>query len=475
MRILLVEDNATFAAELESAIRGIPHCEVDTVTSQDEAMHCLGHEFYDLIILDREISPSADRALESSKEHGWNLFLYIEANAPGIPVRFLTGFWDTGLAEDLMSYARPSRACGAGATVPLYSGLAKNKVHLLKREVEDMAKRISAIDEIPVIIENRNSPAPMEEERVLRLFANLRGGVAVRATPFTDGLSGASVHKVAVLNASQEVLEVCVAKIGPSKEIHTEQTKHRDYFTKLKGGCVPNGTEIIDSGAGSWSGAFYSLAAEDALTLFSTISTDVVRSCDVVRGIETAQENWRNSGTQYTRSVRQIRQRFIGNTKLAKISDLTSDLGLPDAESSNVISNECVQHRDLHGANVLVGANHAFHLIDYAEAQTDCSCSDALMLELSILFHKDAVELRENWPNAEQLRHWDDLEVYLEGCPFPNFVRSCREWAERSAGSPEEILATAYAISLRQLQYDDVDKKIGLAIAKRCLNRLQIN
>ena len=131
----------------------------------------------------------------------------------------------------------------------MYYGVAKSNVHLLQKEIEAIAARISIIDNIPVEIENRNVPATREEERVLRLFANLRGGVSVAATPFTEGLSGASVYKVSVLNADGSIREVGVAKIGPSKDIEVEQSKHRDFFTQLEGGCVPNRIDLVDAGA----------------------------------------------------------------------------------------------------------------------------------------------------------------------------------------------------------------------------------
>lgn len=472
MRILLVEDDVSFSKTLEKSLLTIPNCEIDTVTSQHDAIARLEADFYDLIILDREIAPSGDRALEASKEHGWSLFLYIEANSPGIPVRFLSGYWDTGLASDLMNYARPSRACGIGKTVPHYQGQEKIKVHLLRKEIEEMAQRIGSIDGIPVTIEKRNSPARPEEERVLRIFANLRGGVSVRAVPFTDGLSGASVHKVELLNAYGVPIDVCVAKIGPSKEIQTEQIKHRDYFTKLKGHCVPNGTEVIDAGAGAWSGAFYSIAGADTRTLFETVETDVDVACAIVVGIEAAQEPWINSAINFNRSVRQIRQRYIGNSKFQGIEKYTEQLNMEDGEAITVASRECIQHRDLHGANILVGDGGGFHIIDYAEAQNECACADGIMLELSVLFHKDSTPLREKWPSAKNLENWCDLDLYLENCPFPSFIRACREWALRNSGSSEELWATAYAIALRQLQYSDVVKENAISVAECCLNQL---
>lgn len=472
MRILLVEDNASFAGDIDSALRDIPYCEIDWVKSQEEAIQRLGSEFYDIILLDREISPSPARGLEASVEHGWSLFLHIVSTTPGIPVRFLTGFWDTSLADAVMQYARPARACGAGSEIPMYTGVAKSEVHLLKREIEALADRISKINSIQVTIESRNTPTKWEEERVLRLYASIRGGASILATPFTDGLSGANVHKVSVLNPDQSVREVCVAKIGPSKEIQVEQVKHRDFFTQLGGGCVPNRTELIDAGAGSWAGAFYSVAGSNTMNLFEVISIDESRAGKIVQSIEVAQDHWRNGYQARHVSIRQLRQRYIGNFKLENVSDSITDLRVSDVEVLSILVGECVQHRDLHGGNVLVSDNDVFHFIDYAEAQPDCACSDAVMLELSIIFHKESANLRTAWPRPDNLKNWCDLELYLEGCPYPNFVRQCRAWALRCAGSENEVWAMAYAISLRQLQYADVAKENTIMIAESCIQNL---
>ena len=47
---------------------------------------------------------------------------------------------------------------------------------------------------------------------------------------------------------------------------------------------------------------------------------------------------------------------------------------------------------------------------------------------------------------------------------MPEFIRTCREWAEEIAAGRREIAACAYTYLLRQLKYDDTNKARILAL-----------
>jgi len=123
-----------------------------------------------------------------------------------------------------------------------------------------------------------------------------------------------------------------------------------------------------------------------------------------------------------------------------------------------------LQHGDLHGENVLINPDAVPLLIDYGRVDRAPVATDPIVLELSFLFHPDSPFKESGWPTAEQARAWGDLDSYLEGCPSPEVIRACREWARRLA--PESVCFTlAYAYAVRQLRYSDTDHSLAVAIA----------
>jgi hypothetical protein len=64
-----------------------------------------------------------------------------------------------------------------------------------------------------------------------------------------------------------------------------------------------------------------------------------------------------------------------------------------------------------------------------------------------------------------------DLEAYLDGCPFPDYVRSCRAW-QQAVGGKHEIAAVVLAYALRQLRYDGTDQELGRALMEAALEQV---
>ena len=68
----------------------------------------------------------------------------------------------------------------------------------------------------------------------------------------------------------------------------------------------------------------------------------------------------------------------------------------------------------------------------------------------------------------DQARAWRDLDAYCVGCPVEDFVRACRAWAVDVSAGEAELLASAYAYSMRQVKYGDGASALGRAIAEGC-------
>ena len=137
---------------------------------------------------------------------------------------------------------------------------------------------------------------------------------------------------------------------------------------------------------------------------------------------------------------------------------------IPDFENREVQTHWGCIHGDLHGCNVLVSSAGATVLIDYGDVGEGPASLDPVTLELSLLFHPDIVDAAGAWPSNEQAKSWGNLDAYLVDCPFPEFIRQCREWTIRIAAGNRDVAASAYSYLVRQLQYDDTDKARAIAL-----------
>jgi hypothetical protein len=108
-------------------------------------------------------------------------------------------------------------------------------------------------------------------------------------------------------------------------------------------------------------------------------------------------------------------------------------------------------------------------LIDCARAEDGAASLDAVTLELGIVFHPAAEQLRAEWPTVGHAQVWDDLDRFVDGCPVAEFIRACRAWAIEVAEGRREVLAVTYSVATRHLKFPDVDHSVALAIAKRAV------
>jgi hypothetical protein len=60
----------------------------------------------------------------------------------------------------------------------------------------------------------------------------------------------------------------------------------------------------------------------------------------------------------------------------------------------------------------------------------------------------------------------------MGGCPFPELIKSIRDWTNRHAASDQEIAATVYAYAMRQLKYPDTDKELARTLICASIERL---
>jgi hypothetical protein len=154
---------------------------------------------------------------------------------------------------------------------------------------------------------------------------------------------------------------------------------------------------------------------------------------------------------------------------LRKVPELPASglegIAVESLERRTLDSRVGIQHGDLHGSNVFVGGNGSPLLIDYGEVGPAPLATDPVVLELSLLFHPRGREISGGWPSEEQAGHWATVDEFVQGCPFPEFVRATRSWAQSSGGGgTRAVFASAYAHCVRQVPYPDTDNEIARAV-----------
>jgi hypothetical protein len=207
-------------------------------------------------------------------------------------------------------------------------------------------------------------------------------------------------------------------------------------------------------------------------SLFDELASNPAGAADVPAQLRAEQANWIAARSDLIGKVRSIRRSQIGDVMIASLDQsLLEGLHFDAVEDLSIRLSKCVQHGDLHCANVLFDHVGRAMFIDYLDTGLAPACLDAIALELSTIFHKDAPD-RHEWPTEEQAEQWTDIDIFSAGAGYEAYLRGCRAWAVDVAGSEEAVWATAYAYAMRQLRYADTDKTIARAIIRSCIARL---
>jgi hypothetical protein len=256
---------------------------------------------------------------------------------------------------------------------------------------------------------------------------------------------------------------LAVAKIGGWRNIRDERERYRRHVAPLLGaGNFTPEMDVVEAGAASTAGIFYTLAAEYDRSLFSLLRADPDSAARVVGRVQVIEEPWRVGAASVNLRVRQVRQLLLADGETDRI--------VAEFEDREVDIRRCRQHGDLHGLNVLTASGERAVLIDYGEVTDQAPASlDPVILELSLVFHPAAADTRGGWPTLDSARSWDSLDRYLVGCPVPAFVKACRKWAFDVSAGDREVYANVYSFALRQLKYPDTNHELAEAIGRSAI------
>jgi CheY-like chemotaxis protein len=467
MRLLFVEDDTTFASEVEPALAR--HCDdVAWVRSRNSALQALASTSFDLIILDRKL-PTADDVLDDHEDHGWEVFQSIREHSPGTPVWFLTGTEDPDFAADINNeYGRTVDLHGHGTAEQMYRVFWKRRISDCLKSVRRFAEERRVLGAI-ALTHPVNLQLNAEECQVLRLYSRRNLGALAVVSSLNGGLSNSRVLKIVVKAADGRILSTAAAKVSKLAETAAEAGRYHAEISRLAPGGFPQLAATIEVGAGNVGGLFYGMVGDNVRSLFDKLidgDASVVTVPSELRGLFSP---WYDGRRQENVQIAQIRRKFVSDPVLHRIRAELDGLDLGAIENRTIIASVCSQHRDLHCANVVFDAMQRAMLIDFGDTGTSYAAADPVTLELSTVFHSQHANLPAGWPVEVNLLAWPDVAVFTGGCTFAPFIQACREWANAEAGSPDEVIAVGYGYAMRQLKYPDTDKRLARALIRSCI------
>lgn len=459
--VLCVEDEDEVRSFLLSELKEVsPKVEVTFATCRDDAVAMFeGNHFFDFITLDLTI-PTEAGSFEKSSKNGLAVLGAATSLSPGTPILILTG---TSTPEMIAEFLRNSNNLdiwSSGDSRPTVSHLTKSNIAKLPLEIAPRVAAILALSEVELSYTFEQLPLP--HDRLFRIFAKKFNAVVVNINVIGGGYSDAKVYSLELHDARGVQLHRCVAKCGERTEIDVDAQNFDTYVGRLEPEATPRKLDHLRYGASDSSAVFYGLASSYPDSFFSACDKGLITP-QIHSSLVSILSNWHDHPVQERKQIRDIRRSLLSDKHFDKLVE-EYDLGkVLDFEDNYLQCNISCIHGDLHGENILVSTEKSGStLIDYGDVMTGCSILDPLTLECSFLFH--AKSPGSSWPSIDTLNKWSSLEEYLEGCPYSDDIRFCRQWITRLGVSNRELAACLYSYSLRQLKYRDTDKDRALTL-----------
>lgn len=457
MKVLLVEDeDLSIQVARRSLSRVGKDIELDIAKDRDSAIEAIEREQYDLIICDLRIPPN-DRSVDIDESHGLAVHGAARGIAPGTPLIFLTGFSTSDTTR---------RQLSAGGTRDLYGKRNHSMVQLVDKDNTERLEEVVA--EVYDALKSLSACAVVSTQSVHPLFS--RGVQSYAAltgherahVETTAGLSGANVGRVQLESYSQASATI-ILKVLNFNDASNEFDRYKTLVANRLAPATFAPTVIcIDAGLGSNSALVSTLAGEGFTPLF-----DVLRDSpsDATRAVELLRNSlapWHDNPTRCETTLHSLRAELCTEEKAALFE------GDPDRlrelEDVSISMMRLIAHGDLHGSNILVDQSGRPLLIDFGDVGIGYAPTDPVTLELSPVFHTQGP-----WRDPDliaQIRWecWPEVAACYPSGHLRDFASACREWASELS-STRETLAYAYAHSMKQLKYSDVDDSVALAIA----------
>ena len=466
MKVLIVEDENHISTILRESLSGLnPSVDSIVAGSMSSGIEALQREELDFIICDLRLPPN-DGGLDTAEAHGLAVHGKARTVCPGTPCLFFTGFGTSQPVVEQLSSGPTRDVLGTGEPYAMTQLLPKDQLAACVELIGSFNTELAALDAIQIDLSSENTTLDYVEQRALRLLARPLQGTNIEARAL-GGLSGARTLRTIVKNDQGDLLGTYFVKIGSGADMEKERRNNDLHVNPLlRMGTYPTLIRVIEAGIGTREALVYQLADEYVESLFDVLARCESEAVAIVQTLRGILAPWSKLAEMEVYRVQELRALRMDDVAFQPYRDA---LGSTECfeEIAQEIATSC-QHGDLHGFNVLCDGLGNAVVIDFGNVGRAPSCIDPIVLELSVLFHKDSPFQGHPWPTNDQSEAWFDLEDYLQGCPVPNFVKACREWAHE-ASRPAGLTAVLYAEAVRQLKYKDTNHDRALGIARAAI------
>ena len=468
LRVLIVEDEMRVATTLSERLSHLnPGIHTVIAGSRSSGIEALrGHEF-DFIVCDLRLPPY-DGGVDTDEAHGLEVYSEARNACPGTPCLFFTGYSTSQNVLEQLSAGGTHDVLGTGDNYSMTRLLTKDELLSCVERIEDFNSELAFLDTIRIELSGSKSDLDQIERRALQLSARLLGGTSIEARAL-GGLSGAQTLRVVVKDDGGFAIASFFVKIDLWTKLKQERDNYERHVSPLLGlGKFPALVRRIEAGIGKREALFYQLADEYTKSLFDILEENESAAIAVVGALREILAPWANAQEKKTIRARDLRAQRIDDAEFQQYRDV-----LGSAEAFEEIEQDMItscQHGDLHGLNVLCSMSGEAVVIDFGNVGPAPTCTDPIILELSVLFHRDSPFRESSWPTNNQAKAWFNLEEYLVGCPVPEFIRKCRQWSSETAGSTA-LPSVVYTEAVRQLKYEDTDHELALAIARAAIQK----
>lgn len=459
--VLIVEDDDNYVTEILNILKGLdaPY-RVVVAKNRDDALVRLDSEFFDFVIIDLKI-PTGDNTLDLNPKHGKAIFHHARRVTPGTKLLVLTSSPSDDFIADLLTQKHDADVWAEGAKIDTVEFLRKIDIDRAPDRIGKVLNAIHALGEVELDLSAVN--LDIGEDRLVRIFAKRFGAMRGVVSKIGGGRSGAKTLRLQLFDSDGAPLREVVAKLATLERVQDEDQRYEAHIALLDGAVTPRKMAMLEFGAGPIAGVFYQLAQGHDDSLFAILAKEDARAGAAVAATAAALNHWSAGKPESRRTVKEVRQCWVGDDKAAELQATYGLDWAADFEARELQMRWCCVHGDLHGENILVDSDNKIMIIDYGDVEHSAASYDAISLELSAVLQQNET-ISAAWPTVDLCRQWHDLDAYLADCPKPEFVRACRNWALRVAAGRREVAACAYTYLLRQLKYADTDKDRILAL-----------
>jgi CheY-like chemotaxis protein len=463
-RLLLIEDDRTEARKIEQRCCPDPEAAtIDVVADVKSAADFVAEHEYDLIICDLAL-PADDRNLEPEVQEGLRLFALIRERAPGTPVIVLSGNLSQKILQEFLKMGRTADIYGRRTQEPLVQACDKEELPAFIELVQTHIARTNALDTLELTGDVELS---ISDARALRIYGRRQGAAWASVEALSGGLSGSLTLRVSYQEQDGKLAGSVVVKLGALGRVVSEAERYHSIEAKMPVGVGAHVLDVVQAGAGARGALIYQLADEYTESVFGLLDKRSELAAMAATRLAERMRPWNQESPTVIQTLAQIRRHLITDEEVVEAGGT-----LPDDRDIDIPVHQTRAHGDLHGLNVLVNEQGGPTLIDYGEVMVANAALDPVTLELSVLYHPAIAGTLGGWPSSEQARAWIDLDAYCDGCPVESFVRACRAWAIEVATGEEEILASAYAYSMRQVKYRDRAAEIARQVVEGCYEQI---